>query len=598
MLPMKTIEEILSCHNNDKAIKRIISKIYKQNNSNDARSNILLIAVELIKSRNFSQALIVIDQLELKEKSHEIDILKIDILEGLNRKKESLEILQHLFQMEEFPNEKISLGILRKLIKVSKFEHAWLYSKKYLMQHGDYAPAWPYLLRVALQVADWNMSSDVIGRLNKNYSKKNSPIYETPRTHLLWCDDQILNNRVMASFSKKNYPSKDIPRPIYENKKIRIGYISYDFRDHPTSLLVMGLLRHHNQDIFEIYGYCLSYDDGSALRRDIQSRFNHFKHVQNSSDEQIAEQIKKDQIDILIDLNGLTEGSRYGVFALRPAGVVISYLGFPGSVGNRFIDYVIGDEYTITENLKKHYPEKVIRLPWTYQINDYRARYLPPKAIKIPHAVIDNGPILGMFNNINKVRAECWDAWLEILTEVKGSQLWILDPGNVAQKNILKYCKNKNFNESRIIFVPKMKQEAHLKRLQWCDLMLDPWPYGGHTTTADAIFAGVPVVTLSGNNFASRVSAGLLKAAYLDGLVATTIDEYKKIAVKTLSNLPSLRKQKKQIIDQKMTIPIFDSVNRTVQIERSYLEIYRRYKADENFVNINIRQEKKESKNE
>lgn len=591
---MKMIEQIINNKSNDDSILKKVNSIFKLKNSGDARSDILLMVVELIKSKNFSSALQVINHLEKKStKSLETDILKIDILDGLNRKKESTEILQELIQLEEFPNEKIGLGILRKLIKLSKFEHAWSYSKKYLLHHNDYTPAWPYLLRVALQVADWSMSSNVIERLQKNYLKKNCPIYETPRTHLLWCDDQELNNKVVASFSLKNYPSKNIQRPIYENKKIRIGYISYDFRDHPTSLLIMGLLRHHNHEIFDIYGYCLSFDDGSVMRRDIQNRFKYFRHVQNNSDEQIAEQIKNDQIDILIDLNGLTEGSRYGVFAYRPSGVVISYLGFPGSVGNRFIDYVIGDDYTIADHLKKYYPEKVIRLPWTYQINDYRSRYLPPKGLKIPHPLINDGPILGMFNNINKVREECWDTWLEIMDEVKGGQLWILDPGNLAKKNIYKYCKSKKFDESRIIFVQKMKQEAHLKRLQWCDLMLDPWPYGGHTTTADAIFAGVPVVTLSGNNFASRVSAGLLKAANLEGMVAKTIEEYKNIAVNMLSDLPALRKQKTQLVDQRMLLPIFDSVKRTIQIERAYLEIYRRYKTKENFVNINIKEEKK-----
>lgn len=587
------IEKLVKQIENRDTFKKIFDSLSKKNNEKEIRTLLVSALVHITKKKNFKLAYEFIQEIEEKYKNdNDLNLVKLDVIEGLGEKKEALNILQNLVNSDQFKSEKFSLMILRKLINYSKYEPASLYTKKYLTHFESYSPAWPYILRVALQVADWDVAEKIISNLKNDYAKKTTQIHETPRTHLLWNDDQKINNRVISAFSEKNYPLKELNRPKYSNKKIRVGYISYDFRDHPTSLLFMGLLRHHNHELFDIYGYCLSYDDGSALRRDIQARFKSFKHVQSLTDEQIANTIKEDQIDILVDLNGLTEGSRYKVFAYKPAGVIISYLGFPGSVGNRFIDYVVGDDYTIPEHLKKYYPEKIIRLPWTYQINDYRSRYLPPKGNKPPHPLISNGPILGVFNNINKIRRECWDVWLDIMEEVKHAQLWLLHPGELAKKNILRYTAKKGIDEKRIIFVPKMKQDGHAKRLQWCDLMLDPWPYGGHTTTSDAIFAGVPVVTMPGNNFASRVSAGLLKAAYLDEMVAKNVDEYKRIAVNAISDLVALRRKKQQIIDQKMTMPIFDSVKRTVEIERAYIEIYKRYKNNEDFVGINIKQSK------
>jgi hypothetical protein len=438
-----------------------------------------------------------------------------------------------------------------------------------------------YTLRVALQNADWDLSEKIIAQLRQGHAEgKTKEIGETPRTHLLWCGDEATNIKVISAFAERSYPLREAlyqakPEPA-TNRKLRVGYISADFREHPTSLLALGLMRFHNRDRFEFYGYCNSYDDGSVLRREMLNRFNQAKKVSHLDDKSVAQMIIADKIDVLIDLNGLTEGSRHGVFAWRAAPVQISYLGFPGTSGGRFVDYIVGDDYTIPMGMEVHYPEKVIRIPPTYQINDYQSRFLPPPCRRESTGLPVNKLVIGMFNNINKVRPDVWNTWLKILNLVPESILWMLDPGEVAQKVLTRRATDTGIQGDRIKFAPKMKQEAHIARLQHCDLVLDPWPYNGHTTTGDALFAGVPVVALLGTNFASRVSGGLLRAAGLGNLVKPTVEAYIEQAVKLLKQPDDLKKIKIYLRQSRMRLPAFDAKFRTLQLESAYLMAYDR----------------------
>ncbi len=438
-----------------------------------------------------------------------------------------------------------------------------------------------YTLRVALQSADWALANSVIEVFTKAHAAGQTALVgETPRTHLLWCGDEATNIRVISNFAASNFkpfaPMVTQPWPDGERRRLRIGYMSSDYRDHATSLLAMGMMRHHDRDRFELFAYCTSYDDGSALRRDILSRFDHARTFSKISDRAAAEQIVKDRIDVLVDLNGLTEGTRHGVLAWRPAPVQISYLGFPGTVGGRFVDYIIGDTHTIPEGVEALYPEKVIRIPPTYQINDYRARYLaPPPSLRkagLPAGV----PVIGMFNNVNKVGSEVWATWMKILAAVPTAVLWMLDPGKFARENLQREMKAAGVAPARVIFAPKVAQEAHLARLQLCDIVLDPWPYGGHTTTGDALFASIPVVALEGTNFASRVSGGLLRAAGLGLLVKPDIPSYIALAVSLLNQPEEVAKMKLFVRERKLRLGLFDSPTRTRQLEAAYLQAYRR----------------------
>jgi predicted O-linked N-acetylglucosamine transferase (SPINDLY family) len=338
----------------------------------------------------------------------------------------------------------------------------------------------------------------------------------------------------------------------------------------------MGMMRYHDRERFEFYAYCTSYDDNSALRREILNRFNVARNLRNMTDRKAAEQIVADRIDILVDLNGLTEGTRHGILAWHPAPLQISWLGFPGSCGGRFVEYIIGDDYTVPKGAEALYPEKVIRIPPTYQINDYAARWLPPAPRRTTAGIPEGVPVIGMFNNINKVGGRVWATWMEIMKQVPDAVLWLLEPGEVAREYLEKAATAAGVDNTRIIIAPKIRQEAHIARIQLCDLMLDPWPYGGHTTTGDSLFAGIPVVALQGTNFASRVSGGLLHAADLGQLVCPDIESYIRTAVNLLSQPGELAKLNQFIRMRKQKMKAFDARTLTLKLEAAYLEAYRR----------------------
>ena len=448
------------------------------------------------------------------------------------------------------------------------------------------------VLRVALKNCDWVLSEEVIGKLRAYYSKDDFVGIETPRTHLLWCAEEALNVKVLSKFAAQNFPTQP---PSYQlnhkdlkKRKLRVGLLSYDFREHATSHLAMGMLRHINRGSFEYYAYCTSWDDGSAIRRDILNRFDKIRIISDQSDREAADLIHRDEIDVLVDFNGLTDGTRLGIFALRPAPVQMSYLGFPGTSGGRFIDYVFADDYSVPMERSALYPEKIIRILPTYQINDYAAKWLPPALPKDKISLIRGKVVIGMFNNINKVSSVVWATWMAILNRLPDAILFILNPGDVARNNLQEIAALHGIAKDRIIFAPKLKVEEHFARLQLCDFVLDPWPYGGHTTTSDALFCNVPVVALEGTNFASRVSGGLLLAGGLPKLIAKDIPEYIEIAVALAKDKEMLNTIKDNLKSKKQPLPVFDARKRTQQIERAFLFAYRRYQENKAPVSFRV----------
>jgi predicted O-linked N-acetylglucosamine transferase (SPINDLY family) len=499
--------------------------------------------------------------------------------EAKTRKKDAVAALVQALSTPAKPHQKVDIG--RMLARLGEQEKGLQAVRQGYDESGAHLSVASYSLRVALQCADWELSERVIAQLRQAHAEgRTAEAGETPRTHVLWCADEATNMAVIAAFARKVYPERErLVTQAWPNdgkRRVRIAYLSSDYRDHATSLLALGFMRHHDRNRFEVYAYCTSYDDGSALRRDMLNRCDKARTIAKMTDRQAADLIVKDKIDVLIDLNGLTEGTRHGVLAWHPAPVQIAYLGYPGTVGGRFVEYVIGDDYTVPDGAEKLFPEKIIRIPPTYQINDYRARYLPPAPSRQQLGLPADKPVVGMFNNVNKVNPEVWQTWMRIFECVPQAVLWMLDPGAVAQGFLRQAAKEAGIAQDRIIFAPKLKQEQHMARLRQCDMVLDPWPYGGHTTTADALFAGLPVVALQGTNFASRVSGGLLAAAGLSGLVMPDRDRYVDKAVELLNSPEMLKKIKTYLRSKRDTLPVFDAPTRTRQLEAAYAAAHQR----------------------
>jgi len=429
------------------------------------------------------------------------------------------------------------------------------------------------LLYIAQVTADWELVASLVTQIRAAYVQgQGAEVKESPRTNLLWCADEAINIEVVQAWSRKVLPMPTaVLPPVVEplqGRRLRLGYLSSDFRDHAMGRLMSGMLRHHDRSQFEMFMYCSGWDDGSALRQQIKANFDHVHSVSQLSDLNAAALMRSHGIDVLIELNGPTRANRMGILAHRPAPVQIDYLGWPGSVGGRVVDYVVVDAYTAPPEALKRYPEKVISLRKTYQVNDFAARPLPPKNTRREVGLpADNALVLGMFNAVNKVHGEVWTAWMQILQAVPNSLLWLLDPGPLARQHMAAATMAHGIDVKRIVVAPRLSEDAHLARLQHCDLMLDPWPYGGHTSTSDALFAGVPVMALEGTNFAGRVSGGLLCSAGLKDLVLPDVASYVNAATALLRRPEQLSKLKRFVVEQVPQSDVFNALSKTRQME-------------------------------
>ena len=322
----------------------------------------------------------------------------------------------------------------------------------------------------------------------------------------------------------------------YGHSKIRIGYCSSDFCLHPVSMLTVQLFELHNRDEFEVYGYCWSPDDGSAMRQRVISAMDHFTRINLMTDEEAAQKIRSDEIDILIDLQGQTSGARANLLAYRPAPIQITYLGLPATTGLPSIDYVIADRFLIPEATAPFYSEKPLYMPDVYQVSD-RKRVAGPKPSRQSCGLPDEGFVFCTFNNNYKYTPEVFDIWMRILGRVPGSVLWILADNQWAEDNLRLEAEARGIDKSRLIFAGRVSPENYLARYQTADLFLDSFPFNAGTTANDALWMGLPVLTHTGRSFAARMAGALLTAAGLDELITYNHVDYEEKAV-WLANSP------------------------------------------------------------
>jgi protein O-GlcNAc transferase len=368
---------------------------------------------------------------------------------------------------------------------------------------------------------------------------------------------------------------------IYSHDRIRIGYISADFRTHPIAQLVAGLFEYHDKSRFEISAVSYGPDDGSALRDRIKAAVENFIDVRAMTDEKIAQSIRDREIDILVDLTGLTQYNRFGVLSRRVAPIQVNFLGFPGTTGAEWMDYIIADATIIPEDHFRFYSEQVVWLPGAYQPNDEKrliAERLPTRAeCNLPEA----GFVFCCFNNTYKIAPEIFAVWMKLLRAVEGSVLWLLETNPTATQNLRNEAKARGISSERLIFAPKIALADHLSRHRQADLFLDTLPYNAHTTASDALWAGVPIVTCLGETFAARVAASLVKAVGLPELITTSLEDYEALALKLARELSFLAGIKAKLARNRNTYPLFDSARFARHIEAAYTTMWERYRNGE-----------------
>lgn len=535
---------------------------------------LLLAAAQLIDSTNPNRAKGILQRvLEIDPKCGPGHLGLAVVLSNLGDSRGSIERLRDAILLPLTAAQKILASVM--LSKYGLLAPALDMAKKAFYELGKPLGQASNCLDIALQVADWDFVEELILILTDAHrSGRVLEANESTKTNILWCDDEGINLEVIKAWSNRSFPKIPRNRKAFnqnpKDRRLRVGYLSSDYRSHPTSYLVNGLLRNHDKSEFELFMYCSGWDDGSDIRKQIVSNFEHTYSVANLDDEKAAKLIDEHNLDVLVELNGPTKANRMGILAYRPAPLQICYLGWPGSAGGRFVDYVIADDYILPPERAALYPEKIIWLSGSYQVNDYGAKTLDPAPTKASLGFSADTLVIGMFNSINKVRREVWQVWMGVLRDCPNTVLWVLDPGADARENLARETSRAGVALDRVVIAPKLKQAEHLSRLQVCDLMLDPWPIGGHTTTSDALAAKVPVLTLEGKNYSSRVSGGLLKACGLQALVMSDKEEYTLFAKQLLKDPLLLAAIKKLVSDAVPKCDLFNSLKTTQEIELAY----------------------------
>jgi predicted O-linked N-acetylglucosamine transferase (SPINDLY family) len=373
----------------------------------------------------------------------------------------------------------------------------------------------------------------------------------------------------------------------YSHERIRVAYLSADFRDHPVAALIAGLLERHDKSRFEITGISFGSGRDSAMGSRIESACEHFVDMQDKSDQDIAELVRRREIDIVVDLMGYTQHARPGVFARRPAPIQVNYLGYAGTMGADFIDYIIADRIVIPEQQFEFYSEKIVWLPDSFMVNDSARDIAQRTPTRTELGLPEKAFVFCCFNQSFKIGPAIFDIWMRLLREIDGSVLWLKDNSAAATQNLRLEAERRGVPSARLVFAPPVPLVAdHLARHRQADLFLDTLFYNAHASASDALWTGLPVVTCLGSTFAGRVAASLLHAVGLPELVAESLPDYEDLALKLAREPSFLVSLKSKLARHRSTHPLFDNRRFTRHIESAYstmLQAHRRGESGKSF---------------
>jgi predicted O-linked N-acetylglucosamine transferase (SPINDLY family) len=398
---------------------------------------------------------------------------------------------------------------------------------------------------------------------------------------LLHMEDNPARQRKRSEvFASQKFQRQDLPgiaRPELRPQPLRIAYFSADFHDHATMYLMAKLFELHDTRNFSIHAYSYGPDLHDGMRRRLKQAVAVFHDVRHLGDRAICELSRSEKIDIAVDLKGYTQHARPGIFAYRAAPIQISYLGYPGTMGAPFIDYIIADEFVIPARQREHYCEQVIYLPHTYQVNDDSREISARQVSRSEAGLPETGFVFCCFNNSYKISSREFDIWMRLLQQVQGSVLWLIKSNRWAQQNLQLEASKRGVDPQRIVFADRMPLPEHLARHRLADLFLDTFIYNAHTTASDALWAGVPVITLPGQGFAARVAGSLLTATGLPELIAASEQDYENLALELALNPQKSRALKEKLASARLAAPLFNTELFTRHIEDAYRLAYQRY---------------------
>ncbi len=449
-----------------------------------------------------------------------------------------------------------------------------LYQYLEIQNSGQEKPVEGPILKCKLSLGDWVDYGALKARIQAAIEQGQSPV--PPMVLLTLTDDAARQQQYMRRRSETKISPAEHPVREKDNR-IRVAYLSADFREHPTSYLLAGTIETHDRARFEAIGLSLMPVDETAMCKRMQRAFDQFHDIGRLDDAEADRFIRTLKVDILVDLMGFTGFSRSKLVARKPAPINVNYLGFPATSGAAYMDYIIADRYVIPRTLRRYYDEAVVHLPDCFQANDDRRPRpngsLTRNDIGLPADAI----VFCAFNQLHKTAPEAFECWMKILTTVPNGVIWIYCRDRQAQDNIRQHARLSGITADRLFFAARTNYANHLGRLHLADIFLDAFPFNGGATASDALWSGLPIVTLSGRAFASRMAGSLLSAMGFPELIAEDWQQYEEIAVGLARSPETLQRLKAELHKAISSSPVFDTVRFTGNLERAYEEMMRRH---------------------
>ena len=472
-------------------------------------------------------------------------------------------------QVEAWSNMAGSYEILQKQ------EDAVRCCKEVMRLDPDYPNVRARMAFMQFYICDWSDATEMVNTL---VSKHKGGAACDPFRYVAFSKDASLHHKIARRWARRLEKPlikvESLPKPPI-HKRIKIGYFSADFHFHATALLAARMFELHDKERFEIYAFSFGPDRKDEMFQRLNKSFDHWIDIRAMDDMSVVKKARELEIDIAVDLKGYTLDHRIGIFQLRPAPIQISYLGFPGTTGCSSMDYIIADRALIPPHLRKFYTEKVIYLPYSYQINDDTKEVPKKRLSRAKLGLPRDGFVFCCFNNNYKITPEVFDVWMRLLKQVPGSVIWLLKDNELVEKNLRAEAMKRGVAPERIVFAPRTSATEHLARQRAADLFLDTLPCNAHTTASDALLVGLPVLTCMGDSFASRVAASLLKAQGLEDLITESLQEYEALALELATNPVTLKQIRQRCRKAISKGRLFDSAGTTMAIEQAYTTAYK-----------------------
>lgn len=435
----------------------------------------------------------------------------------------------------------------------------------------ELGPALGETIYLKRSLCDWAGLDDLERRFRQAIERGDRGL--TPFVALALTEDRTLLRRC-AELWADQCPRAKAPATLRRrnDERITVGYLSSGFYRYPTAQLIAGVLERHDRERFRVVGLDTSPDDGSEIRRRLVAAFDEHLYLRHVPPAQAAERIRAAGVELLVDLKGYSADAPTEITALRPAPVQASWLGYPGSVSARHVDYLIADPVVIPDAHHGDYPEAVVRLPDCYQSNDDRRGVPELPLSRADCGLPEDAVVLCCFNQPYKIGPETFERWMAVLSDAPDAVLWLLEPkpGQGVAERLRRAASEQSVDPARLVFAPKRPQPEYLAQLRLADLFLDSHPYNAHTTASDALWMGCPMVTRPGESFASRVGASLLRACGLEELVTDSFEDYRRLAVKLAGDRARLAGLRRHLERERLSLPLFDTARFTDHLEEAF----------------------------